>query len=50
VNSVPDLIKAYHAAAEGLDIATGEGSTFAELEQRLKNAAAVGDVEAIEEI
>lgn len=48
IEAVPELIEAYHAAAEGVGIDVGEGSDFAAIEQRMKNAAAVGDVEAIE--
>lgn len=48
IEAVPELIEAYHAAAEGVGIDVGEGSDFAKIEQRMKNAAAVGDVEAIE--
>jgi hypothetical protein len=48
IEAVPELIEAYHAAAEGVDIDVGEGSDFAAIEQRMKNAAAAGDVEAIE--
>lgn len=48
IDAVPELIEAYHAAAEGVGIDVGEGSEFAEIEQRMKNAAAAGDVEAVE--
>lgn len=48
IEAVPELIEAYHAAAEGVGIDVGEGSEFAEIEQRMKNAAAAGDVEAVE--
>lgn len=48
IAAVPELIEAYHAAAEGVGIDIGEGSEFAGIEQRMKNAAAAGDVEAVE--
>lgn len=49
IEAVPELLEAYRKAAEGVGLDVGEGSEFAEQESRMKNAAAAGDVEAIEE-
>ena len=49
IDAVPDLIDAYSQLAEGLDLTAAEQEEFNKYVREMKEAAAVGDVEAIAE-